>query len=464
MIMRYLFVGPTLQTTDVPGDADLVIRPPVAAGDLLALPLRPGDVVGIIDGYFHQNQAIPHKEILAVLDRGVRVLGAASIGALRAAELHSFGMTGIGGIFADYRDGRLRADDEVALLHGPAEDHFRPLSAPLVNIRAGLAVAVRAGLCTAGQVRDIVGALGRIPYRDRNHRRIDAYAREAGLTPPAARRLADFCRDNPVDRKRADGRELVVRLTEEPAPRPARRPVQRTVYLQRWELTASAAADLSAMRMCQVLAASYPLRHRNLTLTGLVEQCRRDCGTIRAATDGPARAADAVRHGAHRGFYSPGPFTEPFSAGREDLDFLLCWTTAAERATCDTVELLARFLVRALRIRPGIVDTERMLADFRREPAHARMLGLGTRVRQINEMGRRHRTDFDPADIATEQITAWLCARWSTTPDELELAAFDRGFSSTEDLLSAARPVYLAARCDAEIDGLVMTAVDDAVR
>ena len=77
--------------------------------------------IGMVDGYFDGVPAVWHKEVLWALQAGIAVFGASSMGALRAAELHSFGMRGIGRIFEDYRDGRLTDDDEVALLHGPAE-------------------------------------------------------------------------------------------------------------------------------------------------------------------------------------------------------------------------------------------------------------------------------------------------------------------------------------------------------
>jgi len=53
--------------------------------------------------------------------QGIHVFGAASIGALRAAELDVFGMRGIGDIYEAFRDGLLEDDDEVAVLHGPEE-------------------------------------------------------------------------------------------------------------------------------------------------------------------------------------------------------------------------------------------------------------------------------------------------------------------------------------------------------
>lgn len=70
-----------------------------AAGDLLRLAPRPG----IVDGSFHQTRAVRHKEILALIDAGVTVLGAASMGALRAAELDTYGMIGVGRVYDDFR-------------------------------------------------------------------------------------------------------------------------------------------------------------------------------------------------------------------------------------------------------------------------------------------------------------------------------------------------------------------------
>ncbi|MFI0217575.1 TfuA-like protein [Streptomyces lydicus] len=43
-------------------------------------------------------------------------------------------------------DLRLTTDDEVALLHGPADERYRPLSEALVNIRATLRLCIQDGL------------------------------------------------------------------------------------------------------------------------------------------------------------------------------------------------------------------------------------------------------------------------------------------------------------------------------
>ena len=98
----------------------------------------------LIDGLFHGVPAVWQREIVAAMDDGIEVLGASSMGALRAAELAHYGMVGHGTIFGWYRDGVIDGDDEVALLHGDAADGFLPLSEPLVNLRATLARAVDA--------------------------------------------------------------------------------------------------------------------------------------------------------------------------------------------------------------------------------------------------------------------------------------------------------------------------------
>ena len=51
--------------------------------------------IGVIDGYFDGVPSVWHKEILWALSQGIRVFGGASMGALRAAELDGFGMTGV---------------------------------------------------------------------------------------------------------------------------------------------------------------------------------------------------------------------------------------------------------------------------------------------------------------------------------------------------------------------------------
>src|SRR5687767_2156797 len=88
-----VFIGPSLsldQAKLILPNADY--RAPIKRGDLDSI--APGTVVGIIDGVFAQNLAISPGEIREAVDNGVSVYGAASMGALRAAEVSS--VAGVG--------------------------------------------------------------------------------------------------------------------------------------------------------------------------------------------------------------------------------------------------------------------------------------------------------------------------------------------------------------------------------
>src|SRR5215471_16759549 len=98
-VTTYLFVGPTLARTELGALCEFICLPPAAQGDVYHLARSRPRAIGIIDGYFDGMPAVWHKEILWALTQGIHVFGSASMGALRAAELHEFGMRGIGRIF-----------------------------------------------------------------------------------------------------------------------------------------------------------------------------------------------------------------------------------------------------------------------------------------------------------------------------------------------------------------------------
>ena len=230
-----VYVGPTLPAAEVaarlPG---ATVLPPVAVGDVLGLVRRRGiRRIAIVDGYFERMAAVWHKELLLALERGIAVYGAASMGALRAAELAPFGMIGVGRIFAAYRRGELVADDEVAVAHLPAEYGFRATSDALVDVRFTLAAAVRAG-AIAARTRDRLIELGRARfYRERTWDTLLADGRAAGLP---ARQLAALAGWPRRSQKAADARALLARLAREPRP-PRGRPLEvpRTWALRQLE-------------------------------------------------------------------------------------------------------------------------------------------------------------------------------------------------------------------------------------
>ena len=141
-----IFLGPSLTWAEAGARLAADYRPPVKRGDLLPLLETKPPFVGIVDGAFFQRLSISTKEILLLLDAGVTVFGAASMGALRALELAPEGMIGVGRIFELYRDGRIDADDEVAMAFDP--ETLVAQSEPLANLRLTLADARAAGILT----------------------------------------------------------------------------------------------------------------------------------------------------------------------------------------------------------------------------------------------------------------------------------------------------------------------------
>jgi hypothetical protein len=143
-----IFAGPSLPPALRTADPRFGWAPPAMSGDLIRLLEDPPRSVCLIDGYFDSTPSVWHKEILLLMEAGVAIFGGASMGALRAAELDRFGMVGVGAIYRLYRSGKIEGDDEVALVHGPEELAWQPLTEPLVDVRATLAAAVRQGLLT----------------------------------------------------------------------------------------------------------------------------------------------------------------------------------------------------------------------------------------------------------------------------------------------------------------------------
>jgi hypothetical protein len=97
----HVFAGETLPVDVAAGLVPGVLRhPPARRGDLLGV-AGPGDVVVIIDG--DPRHPPRHDEILSLLASGVAVAGAGGLGAVLAADMHPYGMTGIGNVFGSPR-------------------------------------------------------------------------------------------------------------------------------------------------------------------------------------------------------------------------------------------------------------------------------------------------------------------------------------------------------------------------
>lgn len=165
-----VFLGPSVDRATAEGVLSADYRPPARRGDVFRAAEEGARIIGIIDGVFFQDSAVGHKEVLRVLEMGVYVVGASSMGALRAAELLPFGMEGVGEIFRLYRDCVLISDDEVALIFDPIS--YGPLSEPLVNIRDNVLAAEKGGYIDDEAAALILEAASSLYFPKRSYDRI----------------------------------------------------------------------------------------------------------------------------------------------------------------------------------------------------------------------------------------------------------------------------------------------------
>jgi hypothetical protein len=220
-VRAVVFSGPSLPPSCLPAGAAVTWRPPLRRGDFRRAVEDGADILGVVDGVFETGPTVWHEEILEALDRGKVVFGAASIGALRAVELAPFGMIGVGEIFTSYRDGLLEADEEVALLHAPAELDYAPLTEPTVNVRATMRSFLECSRVAPAVADLVVGLARRTFYKRRTWQGLLQDAADAGLPREVTAALDRDLARHSVDQKRRDARALLVRVEREARARPA---------------------------------------------------------------------------------------------------------------------------------------------------------------------------------------------------------------------------------------------------
>lgn len=208
------FLGPSLPQDDASALTDAILLPPARRGDVVnAIAKHDPETILIVDGYFEQVPSVWHKEILWALEQGRTVAGAASMGALRAAELSQFGMIGVGRIYEAYATGRFdpfddpfEDDDEVAVLHGPAETGYAATEA-MVDVRASLAAARDTGVITTDDMLAIARAAKAQFYKRRTWGSVLADAN--GIAVETVDNLRNWLKDNRIQQKRLDAAALL---------------------------------------------------------------------------------------------------------------------------------------------------------------------------------------------------------------------------------------------------------------
>lgn len=168
-----IFLGPSMAHEKAVEIVDADYRRPARRGDIAAV-AAPGAIIGLIDGVFEAYLAVSLGEVAEAVARGATVVGGASMGALRAAEVP--GTHGVGTVYEWYRDGRIHRDDEVALLFDP--DTGTALTVPTVNVRHAAERLCRADTIDRDTADRIVAAAACVPYKERTYKVI---LRAAGL-------------------------------------------------------------------------------------------------------------------------------------------------------------------------------------------------------------------------------------------------------------------------------------------
>ena len=184
-------------------DVEVIYKRPIKRGDLGHDIKENPDIIGIIDGVFHQNSSVGHKEILNVINKGITVVGASSMGALRASELDTLGMTGIGYVYEQYATGKVASDDDVAVMLD--SETLEALSEPLINMEYVFENAVSENIMTENQKDELIKIAKSTFYPKRNYSQT---LNSSSLDDETKSKLIDFIRRS-VDIKKEDAKELI---------------------------------------------------------------------------------------------------------------------------------------------------------------------------------------------------------------------------------------------------------------
>lgn len=203
-----VFTGPSLS----PRQAEQLlpratVLPPVARDDLYQVRERGARVILMLDGVFSHQLAVSPREVIDVASDGALIVGASSMGAVRAAECWPAGVRGVGLVERSFRLGVLDSDDEVAVATNPDRD-FAAVSVALVNIRVALSRAVRRGVVERGLAAQVAEIAARTYFPERSWAALQARCGDL----PGFGTLRAFC--EPVDVKHRDALDAVAYLAQ----------------------------------------------------------------------------------------------------------------------------------------------------------------------------------------------------------------------------------------------------------
>lgn len=467
--------GPTIGVEDIRAVVpDAEVAPPISFGQAFGYGLQPGDTLLIIDGLFFQHPSVRHKELLTLIADGIRVVGSSSMGALRAAELHPFGMEGYGWVFESYRSGLLEADDEVGMVHGDPEDGYPVFVDALVNIRQTVAVAAESGAMTKLLAAQLIETARNTPFTLRTW---DQLLKAVGA--PDRPKLARQLRSMRVDIKHADAVLALNQIARQPGDYAVRPGPQPTIWSKRWQqrwappvpVTVPDATGgksvvdvldvdvLSLLCVCatdrwaylpaleQVAAWHWTLRHpedlgsvRDRAAKAIADEG----AEVRYGTYRRALEAVAHRHALVTGIIDETGF--PRSVSEQ-------WLTAVECEALrdDQIAVAARITTRTLlftRSLPAVQHFLELLRDDPRLPEWRKAVACALAKRAELASRKPHLNLNRPDPI---QLKRLFSSRWGRPVDRIEMAR--RGLM-TEDAFYSAASLFAVAAADNQLPNI----------
>lgn len=223
-----IFVGPTLTRVRARALLDASYRGPAARGDVYRAALERPWGIGLIDGQLSGAPALLHKEILWALGHGIHVFGAAGLGALRAAELESFGMTGVGSVFEAFRSGALCDDDEVTVAVAPRDEAggYRRASEALVDLRATLERARALRVLSSADAATMIDLAERLHFTARTYPSLFREAFAAGVERASLEQLGAWLPRHRRSLMREDAQLLLRVMSDRQRAQPGPRAVE----------------------------------------------------------------------------------------------------------------------------------------------------------------------------------------------------------------------------------------------
>ncbi|HUP57444.1 MAG TPA: TfuA-like protein [Bdellovibrionota bacterium] len=189
---------------------DAIVSEPIGRWDVEKDIAERTNVLAIIDGKFGQVPPVVPGEIMDALRVGILVYGSSSMGALRAADLHPFGMIGVGKIFHLIKDSEAFRDDYLGQLI--VSGFSRDLSLPYIDFYFNLRELEKRGKVARRVVQKVERIFGDIHFSQRSPASLGMLIEKAFSKDPKVYRLLKSAASTMGSQKMRDGIEMLKKV------------------------------------------------------------------------------------------------------------------------------------------------------------------------------------------------------------------------------------------------------------